>query len=69
MSQAAWLVRFGALKVEYLHHIREEEQEIFAAVDKFLDKDDKAHIDRVFQQRKRQEKADAELTPRLKPAH
>lgn len=68
MSQGAWLTRFHELKEEYLHHIREEEQEIFVAVDAHLDQADKAHIDRVFQQRKQREKANAEITPRLKPA-
>ena len=69
MGHGAWLVRFQALRDEYLHHIREEEQEIFAAVAKHLDKADLAHMKAVFERRKQAEYAEAEITPRLVPAH
>jgi Hemerythrin HHE cation binding domain len=70
MDKKGWVKRFAALKDKYLHHIREEEQEQFVAAEKTLSDTDKRHMLRVFNQRKRAEKAAAKLTPkiRLKPA-
>jgi hypothetical protein len=68
MGKGAWLVRFHALREEYLHHIREEEQEIFEAVSHHLDADDLANMKAVFDRRKQAEYAGAEMTPKLIPA-
>ena len=69
MASGAWLVRFSALREEYLHHIREEEQELFVAVDKHLTADDRVYMDGVFKRRKLAETDAAEITPRLKAVH
>jgi Hemerythrin HHE cation binding domain len=69
MAKGSWLVRFGALKEEYLHHIREEEQELFEAVSKHLDKADRDYMESVFSRRKPVEKDKAEITPKLHAAH
>lgn len=68
MATGAWLLRFNALREEYLHHIREEEQELFEAAERHLDDADIAHMKQVFERRKAAEKAAAKLTPRLEPA-
>ncbi|MFA7584839.1 MAG: hemerythrin domain-containing protein [Novosphingobium sp.] len=68
MAQGSWLVRFHALRDEYLHHIREEEQEIFEGVARVLDQADRDHMKAVFERRKAAEKAAAEITPKLVPA-
>lgn len=68
MASSGWLNRFHALREEYLHHIKEEEQEIFAAVEKHLDGADRKHILAVFERRKQAELAAVDLTPRLVPA-
>lgn len=69
MAKGSWLVRFGALKEEYLHHIREEEQELFEAVSKHLDRADRDYMEGVFSRRKPVEKDKAEVTPALHAAH
>lgn len=68
MATGAWLTRFNALREEYLHHIREEEQELFEASEKHLDAADIKHMKQVFERRKAAEKAAAKLTPKLEPA-
>lgn len=69
MRKGAWLLRFQVLRDEYLHHIREEEQEIFEAVSGYLDQADRDHMKTVFERRKQAEYDAAQLTPRLVPAH
>ena len=66
MASGAWLNKFKKLKEEYFHHIKEEEQEIFAAVEKQLSKGDREYIDNVFKRRKAAEKQKAEVTPEKK---
>lgn len=66
MGTAKWMERFDALKHEYLHHIREEEQEQFVESEKILSDADRQHMRAVFDRRKAAEKAAAELTPKLK---
>lgn len=66
MGTAKWMERFAALKEEYLHHIREEEQEQFVESEKILSDADRAHMRTVFERRKREEKAATELKPRLR---
>jgi hypothetical protein len=68
MSKGAWRMRFSALRDEYLHHIREEEQEIFEAIARHLDADYRAHMQQVFEDRKPAEKSKAKVTPILKAA-
>ena len=69
MTKAAWLMRLKTLRDEYLHHIREEEQELFVAVDPHLTAEDRRHMDGVFKRRKLAETEAAEITPRLKAVH
>jgi hypothetical protein len=69
MSTSGWLNKFNKVKEEYLHHIKEEEQELFVAVEKHLTTEDKAYMDTVFTRRKREEKARARVTPKKKPSH
>ena len=66
MKSSGWLARFRKLKEEYLHHIREEEQELFVSVEKSLSATDKRYMRSVFNRRKREEKAVARLTPKMK---
>lgn len=66
MASPGWLRRFAALKEEYLHHIREEEQEQFVESEKHLSLADRKHMRRVFQQRKTAEKAGAEIERKIR---
>lgn len=66
MASGAWLTKFRTLKEEYLHHIEEEEGELFPDVAKHLDRDDQAWMAGVFKRRKGAEKAKAEVTPEKK---
>lgn len=66
MGKKKWMERFADLKHEYLHHIREEEQEQFVESEKILTDADRQHMRDVFERRKTEEKARAELKPKLK---
>lgn len=66
MGKKGWLKRFEALKDQYLHHIREEEQEQFVAAEKTLTDADKRYMLRVFNARKRAEKAAAKLDKKIR---
>lgn len=66
MSSGAWLTKFKQLRHDYLHHIDEEEDEHFPDFAKYLTKDDEIHMEKVFERRKRDEKAAAEVTPEPK---
>ncbi len=66
MSSSGWLRRFAGLKEEYLHHIREEEQEQFVAAEKRLSEHDLLHMRQVFELRKKAEKADAQVERKIK---
>ncbi|MHA7820068.1 MAG: hemerythrin domain-containing protein [Erythrobacter sp.] len=61
MASSGWLQRFGKLKEKYLHHIMEEEQEQFVAAEKELTEQDREHMRKVFERRKREEKASVEV--------
>ncbi|RXZ65946.1 hemerythrin domain-containing protein [Pelagerythrobacter rhizovicinus] len=63
MSSGDWLTKFKALDHRYRHHIDEEEQEHFPDFEKYLSEDDEKHMELVFERRKREEKAEAEVTP------
>jgi hypothetical protein len=66
MSSPGWLRRFAGLKEEYLHHIREEEQEQFVAAEGQLSENDLLHMRRVFEQRKKAEKASAQVEKEIR---
>lgn len=66
MGKKKWMERFADLKHEYLHHIREEEQEQFVESEKILTDADRKYMREVFERRKTEEKARAELKPKLK---
>lgn len=66
MSSSAWLQKFKTLRHDYLHHIEEEEDEHFKDFEKHLDSDDEEHMAEVFERRKEEEKAEAEVTPESK---
>jgi hypothetical protein len=66
MASSGWLRRFDKAKELYLHHIREEEQEQFVESEKVLTLADQRYMRRVFNQRKREEKAKARVTPKIK---
>jgi hypothetical protein len=66
MASSGWLRRFGGLKEEYLHHIREEEQEQFVAAQENLGASDVRYMRQVFNRRKKAEKAAAEIEKKIK---
>ncbi|WKL57773.1 hemerythrin domain-containing protein [Asticcacaulis sp. ZE23SCel15] len=55
----AWSEKFSELKHEYLHHIEEEEEEMFPAADEELTKTEERDMGKVFKDRKPKEKAAA----------
>lgn len=65
-ATGAWLVKFRQFRDEYIHHIDEEEEEHFPDFAKHLTKEDEAHMKKVFEARKPEEKAKAEVTPEKK---
>ncbi|QNP50417.1 hemerythrin domain-containing protein [Diaphorobacter aerolatus] len=66
MASSGWLRRFAKVKDEYLHHMREEEQEQFLHAQKYLTPDDLRHLRRVFEERKRVEKAGAVIKKKIR---
>lgn len=68
MGSSGWLKRLHAVKDEYLHHIREEEQEQFVAADKQLTAADRRFMEAVFERRKKAEKSSAKVKQRIKAA-
>ena len=66
MSTGAWLTKFRQLKHDYLHHIDEEEDEHFKDFARYLTQEDERYMRTVFERRKEEECAEAEVTP--KPA-
>ncbi|MEP7313470.1 MAG: hemerythrin domain-containing protein [Pseudomonadota bacterium] len=66
LASSGWLKRFAKAKKLYLHHIREEEQEQFIESEKVLTLADQRYMRGVFNLRKREEKAKARLTPKIK---
>ncbi|WP_324827657.1 hemerythrin domain-containing protein [Qipengyuania zhejiangensis] len=66
MSSGAWLTKFKTFDHDYRHHIEEEEEDHFPEFAKYLDDDDMKHMRSVFERRKKDEKADAEVTPEKK---
>ena len=66
MASAGWLRRLRKVQDEYLHHIREEEQEQFVAAQKHLTPADVRYMRRVFNRRKRIEKAGTRIEKKIK---
>lgn len=66
MASRGWLKRFAAAKDEYLHHIREEEQEQFVAAEAQLTPADLKLMRGVFNQRKKAEKAAAKIEKKIR---
>ena len=66
MASSGWLRRFAKLREEYLHHVREEEQEQFVAAQKHLAPADVRYMRRGFNRRKKAEKAGAEVEKKIK---
>ena len=63
MASGAWLTKFKTLDHRYRHHIDEEEEDHFPDFEDHLTSEDEEHMESVFERRKREEKADAEVTP------
>ncbi|QYJ08425.1 hemerythrin domain-containing protein [Qipengyuania flava] len=63
MSSGAWLQKFKNFEHRYRHHIEEEEEDHFPDFEEHLDEADMEHMRAVFDRRKKEEKADAEVTP------
>ncbi|MDE8651340.1 hemerythrin domain-containing protein [Novosphingobium album (ex Liu et al. 2023)] len=55
MASGAWLTRFKAMRHRYLHHIDEEEEEMFPSAAKSLSAEAEKRIAGVFEKRKPQE--------------
>ncbi len=66
MSEGGWLTKFKSFDHRYRHHIDEEEDDHFPDFERHLDEDDMQHMKSVFDRRKQEEKADAEVTPEKK---
>ncbi len=66
MSSSSWLLKLKDLDHDYRHHIDEEEGEHFPDFANHLDDQDREHMRNVFERRKKEEKAEAELTPEKK---
>ena len=66
MSEGGWLTKFKSFDHQYRHHIKEEEEEHFPDFEKYLDEKDMEHMREVFERRKDEEKAEAEVTPEKK---
>ena len=66
MGKSGWLKRFAVLHEEYLHHIKEEEQEQFVAAEKHLSPADLRYMKSVFNRRKREEKVAAVVKKKIK---
>lgn len=66
MTSSGWLRRFAKLHEEYLHHIREEEQEQFVAAEKQLSDSDLRYMRQVFNRRKQEEKQAAVVEKKIR---
>lgn len=55
MSSPGWLTRFKTMRDRYLHHIDEEEEEMFPTASKRLSKAEEKRLGQVFERRKPRE--------------
>jgi len=60
MRSSAWLTKFKELRHRYLHHIDEEEEEMFPSAAKTLSAETETKLAKVFENRKPKELAAAE---------
>lgn len=58
-ASSGWLTRFRTMKHRYLHHIDEEEEEMFPAAEKELSDERKKELIKIFEKEKPKEKAKA----------
>lgn len=58
-ASTGWLTRFRTMKERYLHHIDEEEEEMFPAAEKGLSDAKKRELVKIFEKEKPKEKAKA----------
>jgi len=58
-SSTGWLTRFRSMKERYLHHIDEEEEEMFPAAEKGLSDAKKRELIKIFEKEKPKEKVKA----------
>lgn len=58
-ASTGWLTRFRTMKDRYLHHIDEEEEEMFPAAEKGLSETKKRELAQIFEREKPKEKAKA----------
>lgn len=58
-ASSGWLTRFRTMKDRYLHHIDEEEEEMFPAAEKDLSDARKKELIAIFEKEKPKEKAKA----------
>lgn len=65
-DSSGWKRKFAKLKEKYLHHIKEEEQDLFVACQKALTAEDQRYMKQVFERRAKEEKAKARLKPEKK---
>ncbi|GAA0751310.1 hemerythrin domain-containing protein [Sphingomonas trueperi] len=63
MSSSAWLSKFRAMKDRYLHHIDEEEEEMFPTAEKELSAEEEERLGKIFEKRKPKELERAEAHP------
>ncbi|WP_133365171.1 hemerythrin domain-containing protein [Qipengyuania sediminis] len=61
-----WQAKLQQLDHRYRHHIDEEEQEHFPEFEEYLTNEDRAWMRSVFERRKHEETAEAEVTPERK---
>lgn len=66
IAAGEWLAKLKALDHRYRHHIDEEENEHFPEFEGYLTDEDRAWMRSVFERRKREETATAEVTPEKK---
>lgn len=65
ITAPGWLTHFAALKEEYLEHILEEETEQFVEAEKTLTEQDQRYMQKVFNRRKKAEKAAAVIKKKI----
>ena len=64
MSSSAWLAKFKDMRHRYLHHIDEEEEEMFPEAAKSLSDEAEARLAKIFENRKPKE---LEMAAEAKP--
>ena len=65
LTAPGWLPHFQGLRDEYLEHIQEEETEQFVEAEKTLSDKDQRYMRKVFNRRKKAEKAAAKIEKKI----